>query len=351
MSEFINEEKLNSMVDALFDSDSGEDEDELYTLAAAVLGCSKCNMISTCRGVSVCLLADQDKKLYSSDALLPSVKVMENTRRTFSECECQICDMVCSFCADVVPLGYKILEACQSCLSGENNGHYHMFSSPHLKLLYRRDIDEEALENKAMEMHAMQVVDCEHGELPELIDQLILYSANGSFTNDPTNDLFHFEEAARQRSILLDIKSKKSAAELQVARLKDMSERALLFGGVGGGSSRSSGSGSTSGGSTIATESISGFVEMLDTIALFPLKGVSKKDILSYCRNVKESLMSGNDENGSKILIEWSREIAEALGRVLKAYKLSKVDEESGKSEKEEEDINDENGKLFWLTK
>ena len=94
MSEFINEEKLNSMVDALFDSDSGdeeklnsmvgalfdsdsgEDEDELYTLAAAVLGCSKCNMISTCRGVSVCLLADQDKKLYSSDALLPSVKVI-----------------------------------------------------------------------------------------------------------------------------------------------------------------------------------------------------------------------------------------------------------------------------------
>jgi hypothetical protein len=81
----------------------------------------------TVRGCPVSLLANEGISLFSSDVCLPSVLV-EAVTRPINTCDCKISTLTCRWCNS--PLGYKVVEPCTDCLSSPNNGHYFMFSSP-----------------------------------------------------------------------------------------------------------------------------------------------------------------------------------------------------------------------------
>jgi hypothetical protein len=158
----------------------------LMTTTAWVLSCADCSTLVTVRGMSVSLIADQGVQLFSSDEIMPSVAVDEATRREITTCACQIVDMSCGRCArGTVPLGYKVVEACQGCLAGGNNGHYHMFSSPKLAAAPRPEDMELGLADEPMEGGG-------HG-----------------WAVESASDGLHVGEAAKQRA---DMKKKAAAA-------------------------------------------------------------------------------------------------------------------------------------------
>ena len=343
------------------------EDDELLASAAVVLGCTKCKSILSCRGTSVYLLADEDKKLYSSDAVLPAVAVQTNATHSIATCECQICDMVCRFCsnqnvnAKSIPLGYKVVTPCEECLNGDNNGHFHMFSSPYLEAMYTRDFDDPRLADKAILVHAFETKQNEGKEVASdggLVDQLILYYVDNCFMTVVDEDRFHKSEAERQRVILNDIAAKKSAAEMALVELQRMAAEAVGGGGDG------EGTGGTD--RTVATKDVQEFVAILNAIALSPLTACSKSEILSCCRDIKSSLSTaattGTTGLGTieppKVVVAWNRDVAEALGRVIKAYKCMEKHSQSGDGNGggsgDEVGMNgDGNGgedDLFWMT-
>ena len=333
-------------VDALDDSEFSDDDDELLASAAVVLGCTKCKSIVSCRGTSVYLLADEDKKLYSSDAVLPAVAVQTNATHSIATCECQICDMVCRFCSNQnananksIPLGYKVVTPCEECLNGDNNGHLHMFSSPYLEAMYTRDFDDPRLADKAILVHAFETKQNEGKEVASdggLVDQLILYYIDNCFMTVVEEDRFHKSEAERQRVILNDIAAKKGAAEMAMVELQRMAVDAVGGGGDG----------------TVATKDVQEFVAILNAIALCPLTACSKSEILSCCKNIKSSLSTaattGTIGSGTieppKVVVAWNRDVAEALGRVIKAYKCMENHSHGGDGNGGGEDD------LFWMT-
>ena len=101
------------------------------------LRCKLClsHPIFTVRACSVSLLSEESVSLFSSDCVLPAVDILESTKHKINSCDCQICHTVCHWCKSL--LGYKVVEPCQECLSGDNNGHYFMFSSPYVNPQHR----------------------------------------------------------------------------------------------------------------------------------------------------------------------------------------------------------------------
>ena len=81
------------------------------------------------------LLSEEGVSLFSSDCVLPAVDILESTKAQNKLMRLEICHTVCHWCKNL--LGYKVVEPCQECLSGNNNGHYFMFSSPYLNAQHR----------------------------------------------------------------------------------------------------------------------------------------------------------------------------------------------------------------------
>ena len=120
-------------------SDWEELEDEYGGEAdcAFELSCKVCSSqpTFTVRACPVSLLSEEGVSLFSSDCVLPAVDILESTKHKINSCDCEICHTVCHWCKNL--LGYKVVEPCQECLSGNNNGHYFMFSSPYLNAQHR----------------------------------------------------------------------------------------------------------------------------------------------------------------------------------------------------------------------
>lgn len=316
MSEFATEHQDHDDEDHEDHEDLNDYDDEYpypeeadYPAGAIVLACIQCQSMTTVRACSVHLIADEAKKLYSSDAVLPSVNVDLATIHQINSCECQICNMTCTFCK--VPLGYKVVEPCQICLQGENNGHFHMFSSPHLIEIFTRDIDDEIMREKAMEMTDSSNFD--EGDVAP--DQLFLWYLDDQFTQEVDEDFLHRIIAQRQRDIILDLEIKRTAASDAVNRLK---ETQLI----------------------IETMSITDFILLLDAIALCPPLD-KKKEILLYCRTIKTTITPNSQ-------LQWTKEIAIALGRILKSVKRNELQGDS--KEREDEQTEEEgDGELFWM--
>ena len=326
--------------DAYFDEESGMEP-------ATVIACTVCQSLASVRACQVVLLADTEKNLFSSDAVLPCVHVDSNNSRPISTCECQICDMNCVFCK--IPLGYKVVEPCESCLADENNGHYFMFSSPHLTKLFERDIDDNLLRARA------RIMETE----PDQLFLWYIHDSQGQFNDAVENDFFHRTESQRQRDIIDDLAVKRTAARKAVQRLVEMTQE-----------------------NTQITVSVEHFVYLLNQIAMCPERG-QKSVILSCCRQIKASVpittaaattaaattaaattatattptrapsTTADDiqhKKGHVIVQQWTKEIAVSLGYVLKAYNSLRHVGNNNALEEEDED-NDEvdvEQLLFW---
>ena len=94
------------------------------------LSCNVCSFQPkfTVRACPVSLVSEEGVSLFSSDTVLPALDIQESRRHKITTCECLISHTTCRWCKSLV--GYKVVEACQECLAGDNNGHYFMFSSP-----------------------------------------------------------------------------------------------------------------------------------------------------------------------------------------------------------------------------
>ena len=308
-------------------------------IPASVLECTRCHSLACVRSCAVVLLADTDKSLYSSDAVLPSVLVQIETERKINTCACQVCDMSCRFCN--LPLGYKVLTPCEECLSGDNNGHFHMFSSPHLEELYTRDLDDPRLEERASSSSSssssLSSSSNKVNQESSSVDELILYYYEGEFMTQPEDDLFHREEARRQREIIQYLEKKREMSMRSLLLLQSMAERDEGEQELGeseeGGEENMNGGGRSGEQKQLAR--IKEFIQLLDAITQCPLKD-KRNEIMTHCRAVKKR---SAEESAP---FAWTKEIAVALGRMLKAYKsLQGVSESSEVAE-------DDEG-LFWM--
>ena len=154
----------------------------------------------------------------------------------------------------------------------------------------------------------------------------------------PEDDLFHREEARRQREIIHDLEKKRDMSMRSLLLLQSMAERGEGEQEVDeneeGGEENKNGGGSSSGEQKQLTR-IEEFIQLLDAIAQCPLKD-KRNEIMTHCRAVKKR---SAEESAP---FAWTKEIAVALGRVLKAYKsLQGVSESSEVAE-------DDEG-LFWM--
>lgn len=90
-----------------------------------VLQCQLCESTVCVRGMKAMLLADRNMELYSTDLPPPRSVDLVGKHYTTSNCQCQIKDVACSRCGNIV--GYHVTLACHSCLASCNNGHFWMF--------------------------------------------------------------------------------------------------------------------------------------------------------------------------------------------------------------------------------
>jgi hypothetical protein len=105
------------------ESDGGSESDGSGGGNAFELSCLGCSALVTRRGALVRLIADTTS-MYSTDLVTTG---MEDRGRvhTHQSCGCQCRSIFCAQCHRM--LGYHVLEPCQDCREGGNNGHYYMF--------------------------------------------------------------------------------------------------------------------------------------------------------------------------------------------------------------------------------
>ena len=153
----------------------------------------------------------------------------------------------------------------------------------------------------------------------------------------PEDDLFHREEARRQREIIQYLEKKREMSMRSLLLLQSMAERDEGEQELGeseeGGEENMNGGGRSGEQKQLAR--IKEFIQLLDAITQCPLKD-KRNEIMTHCRAVKKR---SAEESAP---FAWTKEIAVALGRMLKAYKsLQGVSESSEVAE-------DDEG-LFWM--
>ena len=99
-------------------------EDHANQGAVYNLYCSNCHRWVCSRGQAVFLISTR-QPLFSTDLVVEEMEAGELYK--IDTCDCMIKDIQCHSCDSI--LGYHVIDACQSCLSGGNNGHYFMMKA------------------------------------------------------------------------------------------------------------------------------------------------------------------------------------------------------------------------------
>lgn len=306
-------------------SDAGTDLDEY---AALMLACTGCSQLLSVRGTSVHLLADDAKRLFSSDAVLPSVRCVTASEREIATCACRIQTMRCVLCTH--PVGYHVTAPCAECLSGDNNGHTFMFSSPHIAVVQTRAYDDP--------MAGVAVAKYTNGNVngnsndPDMPDLAALEECGFVMYflgegHAVSLDTFHQAVEERQVQLIAAVEGRRGKARAAMVTLKSWAAmcEVSLGGGGGGDGSDGSGGGGDSGGSGASDGehpdraerkaleenglSEAALARILIDLGAAPSCDGGRQEVIRLCRILRRSSR-----------VTWTRNIAQALGKTLKAF-------------------------------